>query len=63
MTNFKINDVVNSNQHGLGVVIESNSDSSVRVSFTNGLRPVYWQDGKEYNPMNKRDYITKLSNA
>lgn len=59
MTNFQVNDFVNSDQYGLGTVIEVNSDSSVRVEFPNGLRPVYWQDGKEYNPMNERDYITK----
>jgi len=60
MKNFKLNDIVNSDQYGLGVVIEENSDSSIRVRFADGLRPVYFQDGKEYNSMNKTDYITKV---
>ncbi len=59
MKNFKINDVVNSNQYGLGIVIKVNEDSTVRVEFSNKLRPVYFQNGSEYNPMNERDYIFK----
>ena len=62
MTNFKVGDKVQSLYYGIGIVVKVHTDTSFRVDgFTESLlRPVYWQDGKQYNPMNEKDYIKPL---
>ena len=62
MENFKVGDKVESLYYGIGIVVKVNFDTSVRVDgFSKSLlRPVYWQDGKQYNPMNVQDCIKAL---